>query len=285
MFGFARRSLRKALFASFAVLLTITLGDYAAAQSDAMPSWNDGTVKGAIMEFVARVTAQGGAEFVPPAERIAVFDNDGTLWCEQPVYFQAAFALDQVKAMAPQHPEWKQQPFKAFLSHDKDALAAQGEKGLPMLVAAAPRDRFRRRLHLFQSTNRQRILLGRGPHLQFQEHRHAIPERDGLPHRLGRIAFRHQHVQLGLVGYYLQQVTDDFGAPAALGGFRSRVAGVGPQVGFLFPIGGMQGYLNPKGYWEFAAQNRPEGWNTWVTFAISPAAPELASTKPVVRKY
>jgi hypothetical protein len=102
---------------------------------------------------------------------------------------------------------------------------------------------------------------------------------------LGRIAFRHQHVQLGLVGYYLQQVTDDFGAPAALGGFRSRVAGVGPQVGFLFPIGGMQGYLNPKGYWEFAAQNRPEGWNTWVTFAISPAAPELASTKPVVRKY
>jgi hypothetical protein len=72
---------------------------------------------------------------------------------------------------------------------------------------------------------------------------------------------------------------------SGLGGFRSRVAGVGPQVGFLFPVGGMQGYLNLKGYWEFAAQNRPEGWNTRVTSAISPAAPEPASAKPVVRKY
>jgi hypothetical protein len=101
----------------------------------------------------------------------------------------------------------------------------------------------------------------------------------------GASHFVTKQVQLGLVGYYLQQMTDDFGAPASLGGFRSRVAGVGPQVGFIFPVGGMQGYLNLKGYWEFAAQNRPEGWNTWVTFAISPAAPEPASAKPIVRKY
>ena len=101
----------------------------------------------------------------------------------------------------------------------------------------------------------------------------------------GASHFLSKQVQVGLVGYYLQQVTDDFGAPASLGGFRSRVAGVGPQVGFIFPVGGMQGYLNLKGYWEFAAQNRPEGWNTWVTFAISPAAPEPASAKPIVRKY
>jgi hypothetical protein len=101
----------------------------------------------------------------------------------------------------------------------------------------------------------------------------------------GASHFVTKQVQLGLVGYYLQQVTDDFGAPASLGGFRSRVAGVGPQVGFLFPVGDMQGYLNLKGYWEFAAENRPSGWNTWVTSAISPAAPEPASVKPIVRKY
>lgn len=108
------------------------------AQSDLLPSWNDGPVKKSIIDFVAKVTTQGSADFVPPAERIAVFDNDGTLWCEQPVYFQAAFALDRVKEMAGQHPEWKQQqPFKAFLSGDRKALAEQGEKGLLTLMAAA----------------------------------------------------------------------------------------------------------------------------------------------------
>jgi hypothetical protein len=91
--------------------------------------------------------------------------------------------------------------------------------------------------------------------------------------------------QLGLVGYYFQQVTDDFGAPASLGGFRSRVAGLGPQIGYIFPLGDKQGYLNLKGYKEFAAENRPEGWNLWLTFAISNAAPEpTAPTKPMYRK-
>jgi phosphoglycolate phosphatase-like HAD superfamily hydrolase len=110
---------------------------HAFAQIDPLPSWNDGAVKKSITGFVARVTAQGG-DFVPTEQRIAVFDNDGTLWCEQPIYFQAAFALDRVKAMAPQHPEWKdQQPFKAFLSGDKKVLAEQGAKGLLTLVEAA----------------------------------------------------------------------------------------------------------------------------------------------------
>ncbi|WP_398471017.1 transporter [Tardiphaga sp.] len=100
----------------------------------------------------------------------------------------------------------------------------------------------------------------------------------------GASHFVTKQVQLGLAGYYFQQITDDFGAPASLGGFRSRVAGIGPQIGFLFPVGDMQGYLNIKGYKEFAAENRPEGFNTWVTFAISPKAPEHTPLKPLYRK-
>lgn len=107
------------------------------AQSDPLPSWNDGPVKTSITDFVARVTTQGSADFVPPAERIATFDNDGTLWCEQPMYFQLAFALDRVKALAPQHPEWKtKQPFRAVLAGDKAALVASGQKGLLEITAA-----------------------------------------------------------------------------------------------------------------------------------------------------
>ena len=82
-------------------------GSARAQSSDPLPSWNDGAVKNVIADFVARVTTPGAAEFVPPAERIATFDNDGTLWAEQPVYFQMAFAFDRIKALAPQHPEWK----------------------------------------------------------------------------------------------------------------------------------------------------------------------------------
>lgn len=89
----------------------------------------------------------------------------------------------------------------------------------------------------------------------------------GVSHFLSR------QVHIGLVGYAYQQLTADSGARATLGDFRSRVFGVGPQVGFLFPVGDMQGYLNLKGYGEFGAQNRAEGWNAWVTFAISPKPP------------
>jgi phosphoglycolate phosphatase-like HAD superfamily hydrolase len=112
---------------------------FVAALADAqpLPSWNDGPAKTSVLAFVAAVTAEGGADYVPPAERIAVFDNDGTLWAEQPMYFQAAFALDRVKALAPQHPEWKtQQPFAAALAGDAKALAASGEKGIVELVMA-----------------------------------------------------------------------------------------------------------------------------------------------------
>jgi phosphoglycolate phosphatase-like HAD superfamily hydrolase len=119
------------------LLLSALITPRAAAQSDPLPSWNDGAPKKAIVDFVARVTTQGGADFVPPEMRIATFDNDGTLWCEQPYYFQLAFAFDEAKAMAPKHPEWKtQQPFKALLSNDRQALAAAGQKGLLQIVAA-----------------------------------------------------------------------------------------------------------------------------------------------------
>ena len=87
--------------------------------------------------FVGRVTREGGADFLPPAQRIAVFDNDGTLWGEQPLYVQVAFALDRVKALAPNHPEWKtRQPFKAVLEGDVKAIAAAGERGLVEIIAA-----------------------------------------------------------------------------------------------------------------------------------------------------
>jgi phosphoglycolate phosphatase-like HAD superfamily hydrolase len=106
-------------------------------QSDPLASWNDGAVKKSITDFVARVTTQGGADFVPVEQRIATFDNDGTLWTEQPIYFQVALALDRVKAMAPQHPEWKnREPFKSVLTGDRAALAKLGENGLLQIMAA-----------------------------------------------------------------------------------------------------------------------------------------------------
>jgi hypothetical protein len=90
--------------------------------------------------------------------------------------------------------------------------------------------------------------------------------------------FLSKQVFVGLVGYAYQQITDDFGQNPVLGGFRSRVLGVGPQIGYIFPVGGMQGFLGLRGYGEFDASNRPSGWNTWLTFAISPAAPTAAAT-------
>lgn len=102
----------------------------------------------------------------------------------------------------------------------------------------------------------------------------------------GASQFLSKQLLVGLVGYGYQQITDDFGAHPVLGGFRSRVLGVGPQIGFLFPVGDMQGYLNLKGYGEFAAENRPAGWNTWLTFSISPMAPAstVTPTRRIVTK-
>jgi len=104
---------------------------------EALASWNDGPVKGSIVDFVARVSDPASSDFVPEPERIAVFDNDGTLWPEQPAYFQLFFTMDRVKAMAPDHPEWAtQQPFQAVLENDLEALATAGEHGLLELVMA-----------------------------------------------------------------------------------------------------------------------------------------------------
>jgi hypothetical protein len=108
-----------------------------AAAADPLPSWNNGPVKTSIIDFVTKVTKEGGPDYVAPAERIATFDNDGTLWIEQPIYNQFAFAIDRVKATANKHPEWKtQEPFKSVLNDDLKGLAASGEKGMVEIVAA-----------------------------------------------------------------------------------------------------------------------------------------------------
>ena len=110
----------------------------ARAAQDPLPAWNDGSSKRAIIDFVQQVTTEGGPDFVPVAERIAVFDNDGTLWSEQPAYFQLLFAIDRIRALAPQHPEWKaQQPFQAVLDNDLEALTDAGEQGLLQLLMAS----------------------------------------------------------------------------------------------------------------------------------------------------
>jgi phosphoglycolate phosphatase-like HAD superfamily hydrolase len=132
-----RRASPRWLLAWALACLFVACAHLTPAPPDPLPSWNAGSAKAAIVDFVRRVTTPGGAEFVPPAARIAVFDNDGTLWSEQPIYFQFAFALDRVRALAPQHPEWKtRQPFKAVLDGDLRALAASGDKGLVELLIA-----------------------------------------------------------------------------------------------------------------------------------------------------
>jgi phosphoserine phosphatase len=108
----------------------------APAPKDPLPSWNEGKTKEAIIAFVNTVTDKNNADFVKPADRIATFDNDGTLWSEKPFYNQLFFALDRIKVLAPEHPEWKTtQPFKAVLDNDEKALMESGEKGLLEIVA------------------------------------------------------------------------------------------------------------------------------------------------------
>lgn len=107
------------------------------ATVDPLPSWNEGTSKKAIIDFVTKTTTQGSADFIPVTDRIACFDNDGTLWSEQPLYFQFIFALDRIKEIAPQHPEWKtQEPFKFILKGDLKSALAGGERALMQIIAA-----------------------------------------------------------------------------------------------------------------------------------------------------
>jgi hypothetical protein len=117
--------------------LALTAPPTLAAAADPLPSWNDGQTKQSIVDFVTRVTEEGGPDYVAPEDRIATFDNDGTLWVEQPVYTQFMFAIDRVKAMSNEHPEWKdKEPFKSVLDGDMAAVAGMGEKGMLEIVAA-----------------------------------------------------------------------------------------------------------------------------------------------------
>jgi phosphoserine phosphatase len=116
---------------------SLSLAVSALQASDSLPSWNDGKAKQSIIEFVAKVTQEGSSNFVPPEERIAVFDNDGTLWAEQPMYVQVIFAVDLVKALAPRHPEWKdKEPFASLLKGDVKAALAGGEHAILEIVMA-----------------------------------------------------------------------------------------------------------------------------------------------------
>ncbi|WP_444922464.1 HAD family hydrolase [Microbulbifer sp. CnH-101-G] len=100
-----------------------------------LPSWNNTATKSAIVGFVNKVTQGGSPDFVPPEQRIAVFDNDGTLWAEKPAYFQLLFAIDEIKRLAPEHPEWqKEQPYAAILNEDISSLLAQGKVGIEKMV-------------------------------------------------------------------------------------------------------------------------------------------------------
>jgi phosphoserine phosphatase len=121
---------------AFAASLLLLFGGLARA-AEPLASWNEGATRSRIVAFVKAVTDKRSKDYVAPADRIAVFDNDGTLWSEQPAYFQLAFAIDRVKALAPSKPEWATtQPFKAAIEGDVKALAAAGEKGLAELVMA-----------------------------------------------------------------------------------------------------------------------------------------------------
>ncbi len=118
-----------------AVLLALLAS--AASAADPLPSWNDGPAKRAIVDFVARVTDPRDKAFVAPADRIAAFDNDGTLWCEQPLYVEMVFALDRIKALSPLHPEWKEKaPFKAILAGDLKTALSGGEPAIAAVVEA-----------------------------------------------------------------------------------------------------------------------------------------------------
>ncbi|HET9448115.1 MAG TPA: haloacid dehalogenase-like hydrolase, partial [Steroidobacteraceae bacterium] len=128
--------MKRTRIAGTVVCVAQALGEAATAHaSDALPSWNEGAAKQSIVAFVARVTNKDSTEFVTPAERVAVFDNDGTLWAEQPMYVQLLFALDRLRALAPRHPEWKEQePFAALLKGDVTGALAGGEKAILDIV-------------------------------------------------------------------------------------------------------------------------------------------------------
>ena len=127
----------KAFFLSLTFLFLLSQHALASAANDPLPSWHDAKAKQSIIAFVQRVSDAGSPDYVPPAERIATFDNDGTLWAEQPMYFQFLFALDRLKALEAKHPEWKyRQPFASLLAGDVSEILAGGEKALLEVMMA-----------------------------------------------------------------------------------------------------------------------------------------------------
>jgi hypothetical protein len=129
-----KTAVRQNLLAGALVSALVFTTTIAHAQAP-LPSWNDGKAKQSIVAFVEKATKEGSVDFVPPEERIATFDNDGTLWCEQPLYFQLLFALDRVKTLAPQHPEWKtKEPFASLLKGDVKGALAGGERTMLEII-------------------------------------------------------------------------------------------------------------------------------------------------------
>ena len=131
-------TMKRTLLIVLTLGLVLAFGALASARTvDSLPSWNDGKSKQSIVEFVERVTKAASPDFLPPAERIAVFDNDGTLWAERPMYFQVLFALDRVEALAPHHPEWEdKEPFASLLKGDVKGAMADGMKSVVEIIMA-----------------------------------------------------------------------------------------------------------------------------------------------------
>ena len=131
------KTIRSQILLAVALVSALAFTATVARAADPLPSWNDGKAKQAITSFVKKVTKEGSPDFVPAPERIAVFDNDGTLWAEQPMYFQALFIFDRIKALAPQHPEWKEkEPFASVLKGDVKSALAGGEHALMEMAMA-----------------------------------------------------------------------------------------------------------------------------------------------------
>lgn len=133
-----RRTFLAVIVLALVAAIAVALAPSWRVAFDPLPSWNEGTAKHVILDFVKRATAEGGPDFIPPEKRIATFDNDGTLWVEQPVYTEAVFTFDRVKALAPSHPEWAEtEPYKSALAGDYDAVARQGDAAFQRLAMAA----------------------------------------------------------------------------------------------------------------------------------------------------
>jgi hypothetical protein len=131
------KTLRSTIWLIAVLLMSTCMASCATKTDDPLLSWAEGPTKTAIIEFVQSVTKKGGKDYVLPEERIATFDNDGTLWVEYPMYTQVLFIFDRVKELAPQHPEWKtKQPFKALLEGDMKTVGASGEKGIIEMAMA-----------------------------------------------------------------------------------------------------------------------------------------------------